>query len=156
MRLFLIPLFSCSLALCSAADVSAIRIWPEFRTAESFERIGEFFTNSEVTGGETMLRTQPDSRAGFYFLTRVRNRGAALEGVQVELKLITAESVSVKTFNRFSPVSLRPGSQVLQIGLTGSDWVSEKAQPVAWQIRLLDAQGNEVLREASFLWGQAH
>jgi hypothetical protein len=174
--LSLLVLCCCCAARLTAAELTAVRIWPSYRSAESFERISEFIDGRENTGGQTLLRSQPESREGFYFLTRIKNTGASLEGVRFELSVITANSALPKTFTNFPATSIPAakqipqidlnkrgrklstydsrGSHVFQIGLTGSDWPDSAANPVAWQLRLLSADGQELLREQSFLWSQ--
>jgi hypothetical protein len=154
MRFVLTLLALCSVVQLTAADLTAVRIWPGYRTAESFERISEFVSGQENTGGQTFLRSQPGSREGFYFLTRIKNPGTSLENVRTELSVITPASAEPKVFAAFAPVSLPSGSHVFQIGLTGKDWPEPAANPVAWQLRLLSADGQELLREQSFLWSQ--
>ena len=52
-------------SLARAADVELTRVWPAWRSAESFERISEYFDGQENTGRHTVLRTQPNARAGY-------------------------------------------------------------------------------------------
>jgi hypothetical protein len=150
---FFLLIFSCAARL-SAADLTVVRVWPAYRTAESFERISEFFNGQENTSGQTILRSQPATREGFYFLTRIKNAGPALQGARVELNVITPSSPEAKRITTFAPAAIPAGSHVFQIGLTGSDWPEASVNPVAWQLRLLSAEGRELLTEHSFLWSQ--
>ncbi len=152
MRLALTIALLFSAARLAAADLSAVRIWPAYRTADSFERISEFFDGKENTGGQTYLRSQPAVREGFYFLTRIKNPGTPLENVRVELSVITPASADPKVFAAFPAATIPTGSHVFQIGLTGADWPDATTNPVAWQLRLLSADGRELLKEQSFLW----
>jgi hypothetical protein len=152
MRFVLSLLVLCCTARLAAADLTAVRVWPGYRTAESFERISEFFDGQENTGRQTVLRSQPATREGFYFLTRIKNAGPVLENVRVELNVITPASAEPKRITSFATTTVPVGNHVFQIGLTGADWPDATAQPVAWQLRLLSADGQELLREQSFLW----
>jgi hypothetical protein len=154
MRLALTLILLISAVRLAAADLTTVRIWPAYRTADSFERISEFFDGKENTGGQTYLRSQPAAREGFYFLTRIKNPGTPLENVRVELSVITPASSEPKVFTAFPPATVPTGSHVFQIGLTGTDWPDATANPVAWQLRLLTADGQELLRTQSFLWSQ--
>ncbi|MGC4071291.1 MAG: hypothetical protein QM760_01975 [Nibricoccus sp.] len=154
MRLVLSLLVICCAARLAAADLATVRIWPGYRTAESFERMSEFFDGKENSGGQILLRSQPATREGFYFLTRIKNTGTALENVSIELTVITPSSADPKRFTNFAITRVPAGSHVFQIGLTGTDWPDATAHPVAWQLRLLNAEGQELLREQSFLWTQ--
>jgi hypothetical protein len=151
MRLFL-PVILFIFAHCSAsAGVSVVRVWPQYRAAASFERIGEFFTGKEQDAREPVLRSQPASRDGFYFLLRLSNTESSPQTLQPELRVILPDSPQVRTVI-FPAVTLQPGKPVIHVGLTGSDWPLDLKHPVAWELRLLDTAGHPVAREASFLW----
>jgi hypothetical protein len=59
-------------AKTGGGNIEVVRVWPEYRTAESFDRISEYFTGRENPGNQIILRTRPESRAGFYFFTRLK------------------------------------------------------------------------------------
>ena len=111
MRPFLALVLLALLApLSRASDVEFVRVWPEWRDTDSFDRISEYFTGRENTGGQVIVRTQPKSRAGFYFLARVKNSGSAQPAAKLILSLIKpdAPQVHVYTF----PVALPNGEAV--------------------------------------------
>ena len=97
-----------------------------------------------------MLRTQPADRTGFYFLTRTNNPGPALGSVTFVLDVITPDSPQPKAYT--FRTTLPAGSHVFNLGLTGHDWAGETVQPVAWRLRLLNGQGEELAARQSFLW----
>ena len=145
--------FTCLVAnLCVRAQVEIRRVWPEYREAESFDRISEYFNEKENTGGEIVLRTQPGERAGYYFLVRVRNSGAGIPDARIELNLIAPDSPVAKQYSFPAPLPAR--SEVINLGLTGKDWLSPTINPVAWEIRLLAADGRELARKQSYLWAK--
>jgi hypothetical protein len=151
------PLLSLCLALliCAplgAANVTFVRTWLNYRDAQSFVRISEYFTGKENPGRETYLRSQPEERTGLYFLTRLKNTSEAVNGARLELNVITPESAAPKTY-KFD-VTIPKGEHVFQVGLTGSDWKDPKVHPVAWQIVLVDAEGHTVATHESFLWSK--
>ncbi|MDR2674358.1 MAG: hypothetical protein LBC18_05685 [Opitutaceae bacterium] len=162
MRLVTVILLAClPFAVFADADKNAapaappavelVRLWPGYRAAGSFDRISEYFTNEENTGGQIILRTQPEERAGYYFLLRVKN-ASPLAGARIGLELITAAAPRPKT-HTFTLALLPAGKQVLNIGVTGADWpAGPDAHPVAWRLRLLAADGRELLSKQSFLW----
>jgi hypothetical protein len=143
----------CCLALsaapATAADLTIVRVFTGWRDAASFKRISEYFTGRENTGSETVLRTNPEQRAGFYFQLRVANPGATRH-VQFQLQLIEQGSPTphATTF----PVELKPGSTVFQLGLTGPAWQNAKSQPVAWYVQVLADDGRVLASEKSYLW----
>jgi len=133
-----------------------IRIWPSWRSADSFLRIGEYFGGGEARSGQTILRSQPTERSGFYFLTRIKNSGQALHDAKFEIQVIRPDSPHAITYT--FPATLATGSHVYLLGLTGNDWPdfgrksAEDTHPVSWQLRLIDSQTHELLRRQSFLW----
>lgn len=137
------------LAGLGAAEVEFVRVWPAWRDQASFERIGEYFGRPESTGGEIVLRTQPGSRDGFYFLVRVK--GGEAVGGRFELNVIRPDHPEPKTFT--FPAALRGRETVFELGLTGNDWPGGKAaNPVAWRLALLGADGRVLAEHKSFLW----
>jgi len=145
-RLFLLALIPAAGLL--ASDVALVRVWTGPRTADSFERISEYFTGEENPGGQTVLRTQPTARAGYYWL--VRTRTDATTEARIELSVLTAGSPAPMV--HALATRLPRGSHVTLVGLTGDDWPDLDARPVAWKLRVLDANGRELATEESFLW----
>lgn len=151
----LLSLLACCLSLAGwsapAAETGFVRVWPEWRTAESFERIGEYFGAPEHRGREIVLRTHGDQRAGFYFLVRVKQAGA-LTGARFDLHMIRPDAPNVVAFT-FPVASVPAGETVYLLGLTGADWPGGKsAQPVAWKLELVSADGRALTDQKSFLW----
>ena len=143
----------CLLLLAAAlpvwSDVTLVRVWPGYRTAESFTGIGEYFGRPEPTQGRLVLRSQPQERAGYYWLVRLRaDEGDAVAAV--ELAFVRPGEAQPE-MRRFA-VTGRRGSQVLHLGLTGSDWADPTHRPLAWRIRVLDASDAVLAEEESFLW----
>ncbi|MBX3750487.1 MAG: hypothetical protein KF897_10395 [Opitutaceae bacterium] len=149
--LLVLTLAALSSAL-SAAEVTFVRIWPAWREAASFERISEYFGGKENTGRQSVVRTQADQRGGFYFLVRTDNPGSAIAGARFELKVIKPDSPEARTYTFAATVPA--GGHVFNLGLTGADWPGKDTQPVAWQLRLLAADGRELGSGQSFLWSK--
>jgi hypothetical protein len=143
--------FFCA-ASARAADVTFVRVWPGYRTAESFERISEYLTGQENTGGRTVWRSQPAEHAGFYFLARLKNGGDAVAGAIFELSVITPASATprVLTFAEDLPA----GQHVFDCGLTGTDWPDATAHPVAWKLVIRAPGGAELASTQSFMWAK--
>ena len=136
-------------SLARAADVELTRVWPAWRSAESFERISEYFDGQENTGRHTVLRTQPNARAGYYFLIRAK-AAANTTGTKFVLQIITPEAPEPKTHT--VPITLGPKEAVFDIGLTGTDWAGRKTHAVAWRLSVVNAEGRELASQQSFLW----
>ena len=152
MRILLASLFfSLAASFCVAADLTLVRVWPGYRTSESFERISEYFGQEEDAAAQHILRTQPHERAGYYFLVRLKNDGSDLAGARFEIQVISPSATTAKTYVFESAVPR--GSTAFNLGITGRDWTDKpKEESVAWQLRVLSASGAELLRTQSFLW----
>jgi hypothetical protein len=152
MRSFALALmFSASaLAASAASDIGFVRVWPAWRTAESFQRISEYFTGKENPGREVIIRTHQESRAGFYYLVRVDNQAALAVHGAFALQIVSPTSAEPKLY-RF-PIVLAPRQTVFELGLTGSDWPNEMVHPVAWKLELLGTEGQVLASQQSFLW----
>ena len=136
-------------ALAKEGEVTIVRVFTGWREAASFKRISEYFDNKENPGGETVVRTHPDQRAGFYYLARVSNPGAP-RAVKVSVQLISPTDAKPKPYT--FAADLKSGITVLDLGLTGSDWPDAKANPVAWKMDILSADGATLATEKSYLW----
>lgn len=138
-----------SALLAKEEDLTIVRVFTGWRDAASFKRISEYFDGKENTGGEAVLRTHPDQRGGYYFLVRTANPGAA-RSVKASLEVITA--ADAKPVSYTFPAELKAGATVFHLGLTGADWPDAAANPVAWKLDLLDAEGAVLATEKSYLW----
>ncbi|MFX3681313.1 MAG: hypothetical protein ACN6I3_00155 [bacterium] len=146
------PLMAGLCTFAFAADVNLKRVWPVYRTAESFTTIAEYF-GREAEGGKTpALRTQPDHREGYYWLTRV-NTDIAYPGSVIQLQVTRQSSTdpATHTFDWDVP----SGSNAIFLGLTGSDWTDPLETPIAWRLTLMDANGDILTSAHSFLWNES-
>jgi hypothetical protein len=146
--LALLALLSASHLAASASEVNLVRVWPEYRAAESFTRIAEYFGGKEKTA-ELLVRSQPDNRAGYYFLARFETPVARAGSILAIEYILPGEELARL---QFFPVDLPAGSRAVLAGLTGADWPAAKTEPTAWRLRLLSADGSELARQQSFLW----
>lgn len=151
MRFAFVSFLAFALArVASAAEVEFVRVWPQWHDAASFERISEYFGGGETHGREIVLRTQPADRGGYYFLVRTRS-AAEFSGAKFELSVIRPDSPEPKKYTFDTAVPAK--ESVYQLGLTGTDWpAGKKANPVAWKIALLAADGRVLSEQKSFLW----
>jgi hypothetical protein len=146
--LFLLCLTGAS-AAGSAPELALVRVWPGWKEAEDFTRLREYFGAAPESGPRRVLRTTPGERAGFYFL--VRTRGPAVPEAILELLVLRPDGTE-PVRHRF-PAALRAGEEVVELGLTGEAWPGGKrAQPVAWRLQVLDANGRVLAAQRSFLW----
>ena len=143
-------LFFASALAAFAADFKIVRVWPGYRAADSFDRISEYFGGGENSARRTVLRTQSGDRAGYYFLVRLVNPGAAQPGCTWQLQVILPTSAQPRTF-AFA-TGIPADNNVFELGLTGADWPNAKTEPVAWKLVLQAADGRELVSQQSFLW----
>lgn len=139
-------------AIIRADGLEIVRIMPGYRSAESFHGISEYFGGKGSSGGTTVLRSQPAELAGYYWLLRLKNGGPAVAGAKFELQVISPAAPEPKTFTFAADIPA--GRSLLELSLTGCDWPGAKARPVAWNLRLLAADGTTLLARQSFLWEQ--
>ncbi len=138
-----------SVALAKAGELTIAHVFTGWREAASFKRISEYFDGRENTGGQQVVRTHPDQRAGYYFV--VRTTGTAAPGpVTIKLQFITAAKAAPQT-HAFA-ADLKAGNNVLNLGLTGADWPDAKANPVAWKLEIVATDGRVLATEESYLW----
>lgn len=130
-------------------EVTVVRVFSGWKEGASFKRISEYFTGKENSGDVVVLRTHDEQRSGFYFFLRLNNPGASAP-VKVKLEVITPTDKQTKDFS-FS-TELKPGANLFDLGLTGEDWLDSKANPVAWKIDFVTADGRLLASEKSYLW----
>jgi hypothetical protein len=137
-------------ATARADEVSFLRVWPQWHSADSFQSFYEYRRHRELDGKFTVLRSIPEDRGGLYFLTRVENRGAALHETVFVVSVIEPNSTETRIFT--FPAGIPAGSQLFEIGLTGDDWPGPKAMPLAWTVELRTSDGQVLAEKSSFLW----
>ena len=118
-----------------------------------FVRVSEYFTRKENTSNRIILRTQEESRAGFYFFIEIESNNLALKAsdLSLELKVLDSVSIDAKNYQFALPIQVfRKGKFLL--GLTGEDWPNRKIQPLAWYLRVYSKDGETVASTQSFLW----
>src|SRR5471032_2138810 len=81
-----------------ATEAEFVRVWPQWRDAEAFDRISEYFGHGENTGGHLILRTHADARAGYYFIVRLEH-APSLTGAKFELSVIRPDAPEPKSFS---------------------------------------------------------
>ena len=151
MRRFLFPALLLALgSFAFAADVSLVRVWPQWRNADAFDHVREYFGGSENPGRETVLRSRSEPRAGLYFLVRVQSTESIPNAVFV-IDIIRPDAPDARRHIFTAPVPAK--SRVFELGLTGEDWPGGRdVHPVAWKVSLQDGSGKTLASQQSFLW----
>lgn len=132
-----------------ARELEVQRVWPGYRSAESFARIGEYFGFRPNPARRTVVRTRADDRGGFYWLVRTK-ADHPHPRARVELQVILPGQDRATTHVFATPLPV--GSHATLVGLTGEDWPGKNVRPLAWKLRLLGAEDQELATTTSFLW----
>lgn len=138
----------------ATTQVEIVRLWTSFRDAASFTRLGQLPKIDDEPGDAIVLRSQAESRDGFYFTIRLRATGeksATLADGQIVLHVVAPDAAQPKTFT-FPFTAGGERSVQLLIGLTGADWTFGETMPLAWKLEIADTSGNIVGGQESFLW----
>ena len=133
----------------AAQEVTLDRVWPGYRDAASFTRLGEYFGAGPDATNHAALRTQPEARAGYYWLLRTAS-ASAQPGCTLTLEVRRAGRITAETHT--FKVNLPAGSHPFHAGLTGADWPDPAELPVAWRLSLHSPDANLLASAQSFLW----
>jgi hypothetical protein len=161
LRVASLLLLSFALLACSSVkeqtvgSVEIIRIDPAYMEDQDFKHISEYLTGVEEHGKRTVVRTQPDLRAGFYFTLKLDAKAKQLpRGSRVVGEFYLPQSAEAQIFDLTLPAE-RGKSNELLFGLTGSDWLQGKERaPAAWRFTIKDADGQILGTAHSFLWNK--
>jgi hypothetical protein len=138
-----------AISLPLAAELDLQRVWPAYRTAASFTTIAEYFGRNTTPDNPTALRTQPDARDGYYWLTRVKTDTAhAHATIRLEVTRDGSTEPAAYAFDWNVPT----GSNAVYVGLTGRDWRDPNETPIAWRLTILAQDGTILAASHSFLW----
>jgi hypothetical protein len=158
MRRFLFALLVLGLAGCASAPKETIRsvtiqdIKPRYIEEQQFKRIGEYWSGGEVTGKRLILRSDPQSRSGFYFVLILDEKVRALpKGTTIQGEFYTAASPDIQS-HTFTLPSDRPKTREIFVGLTGADWPVRDAVPGAWRFTIKTPNGDLLGQKQSYLW----
>lgn len=155
---------SCAAAVCSAfllllcpsesiADeglkVEKVRV--QSMEAKAFFRIAEYFTGREHFGKRVILRSDPEQRAGIYFVVYLNRKLEKLpSGTLFELEFLQPGTSRLRRQDFVLP-EIRKSTDVVFLGLTDSEQ-AERGLPVAWRIRVGKADGEKFAEYKSYLW----
>lgn len=127
------------------------KVYVRYESERNFKRISEYFTGEENLGCRLVVRQPENDRAGLYWVILLEQAATHLpDGAQLRV-----------TFYR--PGALEPESRAYALandrsvntiyaGVTGMDWPEMSQLPTAWQLEILNAQGEILDVKESFLW----
>ncbi len=121
----------------------------------NFQRISEFFSGEENPGSRRILRSDAESRSGFYYILRVNPVWNALpEGSILRVHYVPSGGVRVVSYDFLLGEQLKDWSGEVFFGLTGEQWksASKWEQPIAWKLELLTSGGEVLADRQSMLW----
>lgn len=122
-----------------------------YRNEDAFMHISEYFSGEENNFYRTVLRSDPTSRVGIYFIIKLNQ---ALEtfpkGCQFHVNYMTSTLTELQKHVFPLPET---GRAEIYLGLTGKDW-DPKARIISWEVVLKNKSGQELLKEKSFLFNQ--
>ena len=142
-------------ALTPKQDVTSVEIEeiePRYIETEQFKRISEYMTGREHIGDRVILRTQPEHRAGYYFILVLDNNVRRLPNGTVVIGEFYAPHSLGKQTHEFTLPSQRASTDEIFIGLTGEDWPEKDGVPAAWRFTIKDANGSVLGEKQSYLW----
>lgn len=132
-----------------AQDVTLERVWPSYRDAASFTRLLEYFGGAPDAANRNALRSQPDKRAGYYWLVRT-DAAEDVPGCTFKIEIHRSDQTDAQVYT--FPHSVTAGSYTVNVGITGTDWIDPTERPVAWRLTLLSPDGSPLIAQHSFLW----
>lgn len=147
------PLFRLILAMLPLSAVLSVgsieyleqRFYPE----ESFTRISEYFNGVEATGNRIILRSDSTARTGHYVTFQL---STSYPVDHFKLEVYEPGSAKPKDYI-FKPETSIPASKPIYLGLTGGDWGDKMRPPVAYRLSVVGKNGETLVSESSFLWG---
>lgn len=158
MRRLLFALIALGIAGCASSPKEAIRsvtieeIVPRYIEGQQFKRIDEYWSGSEVTGKRLILRSDPRSRSGFYFVLILDEKVRELpKGTTILGEFYTAASPDMQSHTFTLPAD-RPKTNEIFVGLTGADWPVRDAVPGAWRFTIETPNGELLGQKQSYLW----
>ncbi|GAB5562056.1 MAG: hypothetical protein SynsKO_37030 [Synoicihabitans sp.] len=131
------------------ADLELVRVWPGYREAASFTAATEYFGGPAAKSNQAARRTQPQERAGYYWL--VRTKSDTGYGAASALLEVTRAGSTQPISYEFS-WDIPAGNHAVPLGITGADWANSDEVPIAWRLTIFSSQGTQLASSQSFLW----
>lgn len=147
-RIYLLLLTLLIVSTASSA-VDIVRVWPAYQTAEKMTALREYFGGEPNRTSAQAIRSQPEARAGYYWLIRTKS-DRQVPDATIKLEVTMRGDTDAEMFK--FPTLLQSGSHAFHIGLTGSDWPDPEQAPLAWRITVVDSRGEPIAEQSSYLW----
>ena len=142
----------CDTPVISSDEVPGVTYVNERRrTAADATRASDVLGEKEDHGADVVFRTDPASRAGYYYYVKLAE--APLADTRLVLQVVRTENAAPERYEFVT--GYRPGFPFGEyvIGLTGKQAGEANWRPLAWRISVVDAKGKVLAAKHSFLWG---
>jgi hypothetical protein len=131
------------------------QVYYRYIPEQNFQRISEFFSGEEDSGVRKILRSNAESRGGFYYILRVKPTWNKLPaGSILRVEYVPAGGLKAVSYDFQLGEQLKDWSGEVFFGLTGEQWKSTSKwdQPIAWKLLLLGPDGTVLASTQSMLW----
>ena len=125
-----------------------------WKTEREFKRISEYFTEEENTGGNVVVRSDPEVRTGLYLIVGIRFPGKIPAGSTAELRYFSPSKKGEQTQEWTLPEFTGRPTAEIRLGLTGEKWsnADSRKRPTAWKLTITAPSGEKLVERKSFLW----
>lgn len=126
----------------------------EWKEVNDFKRVSEYFTDKENTGGNCVLRTNPDEREGLYLVVGLNAGEKIPAGSRAVLRYFRPDKVGEQIVTFELPEFESTVASEILLGLTGKAWAQthKKRRPSAWQLSVTAPDGTLLVYRQSYLW----
>ena len=139
------------LVVTAHAGAGKWEVHSRYENPETFKRIGEYLGGKERYSFRLVMRSQNDSRGGYYWIVRRGHTRVYMpKGGKFVLEYYPEGSGTA--IKHEYPLRRISHERTIFLGVTGDDWPSDKAKPLAWRIQLQDANGKVLEAKQSYLW----
>lgn len=125
-----------------------------WKDKEDFTRISEYFSDTEDTGWNCVVRTDPEVREGLYFILAIDSFEKIPAGSTAKLQYFRPDKIGEQEQVFTLPDFTGTPAGEIRLGLTGDAWPKklEKKRPTAWKISIFAPDGTLLVYRQSFLW----
>ena len=157
-RFILLALFTTTAALATGAPSIKKQqaplisnVYPAYHSGEDFDSLSEFFSGTENSRGQCILRSKPTERAGLYLrITLDKPLNTLPNGTLINIYYQRSDSAKPLS-HTFKLSDTNQKTSTLLLGLTGTDWPTS-ARLNAWKIDIISREGSSMGTLQSHVW----
>lgn len=127
----------------------------EWKAANEFQRIPEYFTYEELSIFDCVLRSDPRERTGLYLIVGLENARKIPADSYANLLYLRPDKHGIQRQTFVFPKRWQSTAVgELRLGLTGDAWPSsiQRSRPTAWRLTVRAPDGTLLVYRESFLW----